>query len=96
MTRFLSIYVAAAIVFDRELNGVDPGKSRFQARWGVRAGVRYTESELRSLLRRMSTVLGANLDDDASARKLPGGELAGLYIDSFEQVWETATPVDGA
>jgi hypothetical protein len=29
-------------------------------------------------------------------RKLPGGELAGLYIDSFEQVWETATPVDGA
>ncbi len=29
-------------------------------------------------------------------RKLPGGELAGLYIDSFEQVWETATPLDGA
>jgi transcriptional regulator with XRE-family HTH domain len=29
-------------------------------------------------------------------RKLPAGELAGLYIDSFEQVWETATPVDGA
>ena len=29
-------------------------------------------------------------------RKLPGGELAGLYIDSFERVWETATPVDGA
>lgn len=28
-------------------------------------------------------------------RKLPGGELAGLYIDSFEQVWETATPLDG-
>jgi len=29
-------------------------------------------------------------------RKLPAGELASLYIDSFEQVWETATPVDGA
>ena len=29
-------------------------------------------------------------------RKLPAGELAGLYIDSFERVWETATPVDGA
>ena len=29
-------------------------------------------------------------------RKLPGGELASLYIDSFEQVWETAVPVDGA
>jgi len=29
-------------------------------------------------------------------RKRPGGELAGLYIDSFERVWETATPVDGA
>jgi len=28
-------------------------------------------------------------------RKLPAGELAGLYIDSFERVWETATPVDG-
>ena len=28
-------------------------------------------------------------------RKLPGGELASLYIDSFERVWETATPVDG-
>ena len=28
-------------------------------------------------------------------RKLPGGELAGLYIDSFERVWETATTVDG-
>ena len=25
-------------------------------------------------------------------RKLPGGELAGLYIDSFERVWDTATP----
>ena len=24
-------------------------------------------------------------------RKLPGGELASLYIDSFERVWETAT-----
>jgi transcriptional regulator with XRE-family HTH domain len=29
-------------------------------------------------------------------RKLPAGELAGLYIDSFERVWDTATPVDGA
>ena len=29
-------------------------------------------------------------------RKLPGGELASLYIDSFERVWDTATPVDGA
>jgi len=29
-------------------------------------------------------------------RKLPAGELAGLYIDSFEQVWDTGTPVDGA
>jgi thioesterase domain-containing protein/aryl carrier-like protein len=29
--------------------------------YGVRAGVRYTEGELRSLLRRMATVLGANL-----------------------------------
>jgi transcriptional regulator with XRE-family HTH domain len=29
-------------------------------------------------------------------RKLPGGELTGLYIDSFERVWETATPVDEA
>jgi transcriptional regulator with XRE-family HTH domain len=29
-------------------------------------------------------------------RKLPGGELAGLYIDSFERVWDTGTPVDGA
>ncbi len=29
-------------------------------------------------------------------RKLPGGELAVLYIDSFERVWETATPLDGA
>ena len=23
------------------------------------------------------------------------GELASLYIDSFERVWDTATPVDG-
>jgi transcriptional regulator with XRE-family HTH domain len=29
-------------------------------------------------------------------RKLPGGELAGLYIDSFERVWDTAAPLDGA
>jgi transcriptional regulator with XRE-family HTH domain len=29
-------------------------------------------------------------------RKLPAGELASLYIDSFERVWDTATPVDGA
>ena len=29
-------------------------------------------------------------------RKLPAGELAGLYIESFERVWETATPLDGA
>ncbi len=28
-------------------------------------------------------------------RKLPGGELAGLYLDSFERVWETATPAEG-
>ena len=28
-------------------------------------------------------------------RKLPGGELASLYLDSFERVWDTATPVDG-
>ena len=28
-------------------------------------------------------------------RKLPAGELASSYIDSFERVWETATPVDG-
>jgi hypothetical protein len=27
--------------------------------------------------------------------KLPAGELAGLYIDSFERVWETATLLDG-
>ncbi len=33
---------------------------------------------------------------DWHLRKLPGGELAGLYIDSFERVWETATPLDGA
>jgi hypothetical protein len=29
-------------------------------------------------------------------RKLPAGELAGLYVDSFERVWDTATPLDGA
>ena len=29
-------------------------------------------------------------------RKLPAGELAGLYMDSFERVWETAAPLDGA
>jgi hypothetical protein len=29
-------------------------------------------------------------------RKLPAGEPAGLYIDSFERVWDTATPLDGA
>jgi transcriptional regulator with XRE-family HTH domain len=29
-------------------------------------------------------------------RKLPAGELASLYIESFERVWETATPMDGA
>ena len=28
-------------------------------------------------------------------RKLAGGELASMYIDSFERVWDTATPVDG-
>jgi transcriptional regulator with XRE-family HTH domain len=28
-------------------------------------------------------------------RKLAGGELAGLYIDSFERVWESAMPVEG-
>jgi len=28
-------------------------------------------------------------------RKLAGGELAALYIDSFERVWETATPIEG-
>jgi transcriptional regulator with XRE-family HTH domain len=28
-------------------------------------------------------------------RKLAGGELTGLYIDSFERVWETATPIEG-
>jgi transcriptional regulator with XRE-family HTH domain len=27
-------------------------------------------------------------------RKLAGGELTGLYFDSFERVWETATPVE--
>jgi transcriptional regulator with XRE-family HTH domain len=29
-------------------------------------------------------------------RKLAGGELASLYIDSFERVWEGATPYDGS
>ena len=29
-------------------------------------------------------------------RKLPGGELASLYIDCFERIWDMATPVDGA
>ena len=29
-------------------------------------------------------------------RRLPAGELAVLYLDSFERVWETAAPVDGA
>ena len=28
-------------------------------------------------------------------RKLAGGELTGMYIDSFERVWETATPIEG-
>ncbi len=28
-------------------------------------------------------------------RKLPGGEITGMYIDSFERVWETATPIEG-
>jgi len=28
-------------------------------------------------------------------RKLAGGELTALYIDSFERVWETATPIEG-
>ena len=28
-------------------------------------------------------------------RRLPAGELAALYFDSFERVWETAAPVDG-
>jgi PAS domain-containing protein len=32
----------------------------------------------------------------ASNVDLPGGELASLYIDSFERVWDTATPVDGS
>jgi hypothetical protein len=29
-------------------------------------------------------------------RKLPGGEITGMYIDSFERVWETATPIEGS
>ena len=28
-------------------------------------------------------------------RKLAGGQLTGMYIDSFERVWETATPIEG-
>jgi hypothetical protein len=28
-------------------------------------------------------------------RKIPGGEMASTYIDSFEQVWESATPYPG-
>jgi transcriptional regulator with XRE-family HTH domain len=28
-------------------------------------------------------------------KKIPGGEIAGLYLESFERVWETATPVPG-
>jgi len=28
-------------------------------------------------------------------RKLAGGELSSLYIDSFERVWESATPTEG-
>jgi hypothetical protein len=29
-------------------------------------------------------------------RKLAGGELTSLYIDSFERVWESATPAEGS
>jgi hypothetical protein len=29
-------------------------------------------------------------------RKLPGGELAAVYLESFERVWETAVPAEGA
>lgn len=29
-------------------------------------------------------------------RKLAGGELTSLYLDSFERVWESATPVEGS
>jgi hypothetical protein len=28
--------------------------------------------------------------------KLAGGELTSLYIDSFERVWESATPAEGS
>jgi transcriptional regulator with XRE-family HTH domain len=28
-------------------------------------------------------------------KKIPGGEITGLYLESFERVWETATPVPG-
>jgi transcriptional regulator with XRE-family HTH domain len=28
-------------------------------------------------------------------RKIPGGEMASTYLDSFEQVWDGATPYDG-
>lgn len=28
-------------------------------------------------------------------RKIPGGEMASTYLDSFERVWEGATPYDG-
>ncbi len=34
----------AAQRFDRELGGVDPGRSRFQARWGVRRALSYAAS----------------------------------------------------
>lgn len=34
----------AAQHFDRELGGVDPGRSRFQARWGVRRALSYATS----------------------------------------------------
>jgi lambda repressor-like predicted transcriptional regulator len=29
-------------------------------------------------------------------RKVPGGELATTYLDSFERVWETGTPLEGS
>jgi transcriptional regulator with XRE-family HTH domain len=28
-------------------------------------------------------------------KKIPGGEITGLYLESFERVWETATPIPG-
>jgi transcriptional regulator with XRE-family HTH domain len=34
----------AALVFDRELAGVAPGRSRFQARWGLRRALSYASS----------------------------------------------------